>query len=94
MRELDTEAIELQLQHLRGESVAARHALHQVELWRDRLLDPQTLTQLLTEHPHIDRQKLQQLIKRAKANDTSTNPARAQQTSKPRGFCSAFFVNN
>ena len=76
MRELDTAAIEQQLQHLRGESVAARHALHQVELWRDRLLSaPQTLTQLLTEHPHIDRQKLRQLIKRAKANDTATNPA-------------------
>jgi ribosome-associated protein len=64
MRKLDTAAIELQLQHLRGESVAARHSLHQVEHWRDRLIsEPHTLTQLLTEHPHIDRQKLRQLLK-------------------------------
>jgi ribosome-associated protein len=66
MRKLDTAAIELQLQHLRGESNAARQALHTVELWRDRLLeDPQALTRLLREHPHVDRQKLRQLLKNA-----------------------------
>ena len=84
MRRLDTEAIELQLQHLRGESNAARHALHLVEQWRDRLLaDPQTLTQLLHEHPQIDRQKLRQLLKRvtstgAISDHESPSPAQKQ----------------
>lgn len=84
MRKLDTAAIELQLQHLRGESVAARHSLHQVEHWRDRLIsEPHTLTQLLTEHPHIDRQKLRQLLKRvttggSKNSETDASPANKQ----------------
>ena len=84
MRKLDTAAIELQLQHLRGESNAARHALHTVELWRDRLLkDPQALTLLLQEHPSIDRQKLRQLLKNATTTGSvlqnePPNPAQKQ----------------
>jgi len=71
MRKLDTDAIELQLQHLRGESNAARHALHIVEQWRDRLLeDPQSVTQLFHEYPHIERQKLRQLLKRVSSIGT------------------------
>ena len=80
MRKLDTEAIERQLQHLRGESNSARHTLHIVEQWRDRLLeDPQNLTQLLREHPHVDRQKLRQLLKRV----TSAGSATANELPSP-----------
>ena len=80
MRKLDTEAIERQLQHLRGESNAARYALHIVEQWRDRLLeDPQHLTELLREQPHIDRQKLRQLLKRV----TSADSANANELQSP-----------
>lgn len=83
MRKLDTHAIEQQLQDLRGESAAARQALHHVEQWRDRLIDnPNSLTQLLTEQSHIDRQKLRQLLKRVTASQPKTGESEPSNTNK------------
>jgi ribosome-associated protein len=41
--------------------------LHRAETWRDRLLEEgdAALAQLLTEHPHADRQRLRQLARNA-----------------------------
>ena len=71
MRQIDTEPIIAVLHELDGTSAAARYRFHQLEQWRDRLLaEPQGLTEYLTEHPHVDHQRLKrQLQKIRKARD-------------------------
>ena len=71
MRQIDTEPIIAVLHELDGTSATARYRFHQLEQWRDRLMaDPQGLTEYLTEHPHVDHQRLKrQLQKIRKARD-------------------------
>jgi ribosome-associated protein len=39
---------------------------HHIERWRDRLItDPAAVSELLSEHPEIDRQRLNQLVRSA-----------------------------
>jgi len=73
MRRIDLEPIEAALQRLDGTSAEARYAFHQLEQWRDRLIEePQALTAYLDEHPHADRQALRHQIARVHkaANET------------------------
>jgi ribosome-associated protein len=59
MRGLDPEPIESALESLRGNSAQARYEHHQIERWRERLLEvPEALTEFLTEYPAVDRQSL------------------------------------
>jgi len=53
--------------------------LHQVEQWRQRLLDEgdSALTELLTDYPHTDRQHLRHLIRKAQTEKTNNKPPRA-----------------
>jgi ribosome-associated protein len=67
MREIDTAPIEAALERLDGRSATARYEQHQLERWRERLVeDPAALTDYLAEHPHSDRQALRHLIERAR----------------------------
>jgi ribosome-associated protein len=67
MREIDTAPIEAALERLDGRSATARYEQHQLERWRERLVeDPAALTAYLAEHPHSDRQTLRHLIERAR----------------------------
>ncbi len=67
MREIDTAPIEAALERLEGRSASARYEQHQLERWRDRLIeDPAALTDYLAEHPHSERQTLRHLIERAR----------------------------
>lgn len=76
MREIDTTPIEAALERLDGRSASARYEQHQLERWRDRLIeDPDALTAYLSEHPHSDRQTLRRLIER-------TRTARNEQQQK------------
>ena len=76
MREIDTAPIEAALERLDGHSASARHEQHQLERWRDRLIeDPAALTDYLAEHPDSERQKLRHLIER-------TRTARDEQQKK------------
>jgi len=54
-------------------------ALHQVEQWRQRLLDEgdSALTELLRIYPHADRQHLRNVIRKAQAEKTNNKPPRA-----------------
>jgi ribosome-associated protein len=54
-------------------------ALHQVEAWRDRLIEfgDLALTDLLAEHPHADRQHLRQLARNAREEKLHNKPPHA-----------------
>mgnify|MGYP002870506642 FL=1 len=69
MRKVDTTAIEAQLADIDGQSAAARHFIHNLEQWRDTLInDADALTQFISEHPAVERQTLRQLVNAASAN--------------------------
>ena len=66
MREVDPAPIIAKLEIWSGKSRQHTAWLHQIERWRDRLLeDEEALTELLTEHPHADAQRLRALIRNA-----------------------------
>lgn len=73
MRRLDTAPIREALARLDGDSASTRHQFHQIERWRERLIeDDGALTEYLNDHPDVDRQALRQLIARVrKAADDS-----------------------
>lgn len=66
MREVDPAPIIAKLEIWSGKSHQHTAWLHQVERWRDRLLEDEgALTELLTEHPDADAQRLRALIRNA-----------------------------
>ncbi len=66
MRDVDAAPIIAKLEVWSGKSNQHIAWLHQLERWRDRLLENEsTLTELLTEHPAVDAQRLRALIRNA-----------------------------
>lgn len=81
MRETDITAIEDGLADIDGQSSAARFEFHQLETWRDKLLDEpaQALTDFVAAHPHVDRQQLRHLVRHAQgAKDEQQRKTRAR----------------
>lgn len=63
MREVDADPLQEALDGLDGASAESRYEFHQLERWRERLLeDPDALTTFVAEHPHVDVQQLRQRI--------------------------------
>ncbi|MBF0265339.1 MAG: DUF615 domain-containing protein [Gammaproteobacteria bacterium] len=50
-----------------GQLLQSNQHFHQLEKWRDKLLQhqDQAISELLQEHPHLDRQQLRQLVRNA-----------------------------
>ena len=73
MRRIDLEPIADALNRIDGTSAQARYAFHQLESWRDRLIEEnEALTEYLSAHPQADRQALRHQIARVrKAADES-----------------------
>jgi ribosome-associated protein len=66
MRDVDPAPIVAKLESWSGKSHHHIAWLHQIERWRDRLLDNETaLTELLADHPAADAQRLRALIRNA-----------------------------
>ena len=66
MRDVDPEPIQAKLAEWNGTSRQHIAWLHQVERWRDRLIEePDSLTELLAAHPGADVQHLRSLIRNA-----------------------------
>jgi ribosome-associated protein len=66
MREVDTAPILARLDAWKGKSQQHTAYMHQLERWRDRLMqDDAALTQLLAAHPGADAQRLRALIRNA-----------------------------
>lgn len=64
MRDADADAIQDCLNLFDSGHAAHTQHFHQIEVWRDRLLeDPANITELMNQHPQADVQKLRQLVR-------------------------------
>jgi ribosome-associated protein len=82
MRAADHEAILEAYQQMLDEESAVTAAFHDVELWRDKLINEgkEALTELMNHYPVDDVQHLRQLIKKAiddKQQEKNTGAAKA-----------------
>ena len=78
MRETDPAPIIAKLEVWSGKSHQHTAWLHQIERWRDRLLeDEAALTELLADHPGADAQRLRALIRNALKEKELAKPPRS-----------------
>ena len=77
MRKIDTEALEKQIADLEGRSNDARTFFHQLEQWRDRLVEqPDTMKDFIDQYPQVDRQQFRQVVvKAAGSKPNNVEPA-------------------
>ncbi len=81
MRKTDVDPIRQQLEKFQQQSRSFRQHFHQLEQWRDRLIDEgdSALNALLNEYPSADRQHLRQLIRQAKKESSQNKPPAASR---------------
>lgn len=82
MREEDVEPIQRSLNELRFSAQKQAQHFHQLERWRDRLINEgdNALNDLLAQHTEADRQQLRQLIRQAqKEQKENKAPAAARE---------------
>lgn len=78
MRDVDPAPILARLDAWNGVSRQHTTWLHQVEHWRDRLLEePEALTELLAAHPDADAQHLRALIRNAQREKEAGKPPKS-----------------
>jgi len=78
MREVETAPIVAKLEVWSGKSHQHIAWLHQIERWRDRLLeDESALTELLADHPAADAQRLRALIRNALKEKEQAKPPKS-----------------
>jgi len=82
MRKIDTEALEKQIADLEGRSNDARTFFHQLEQWRDRLVEqPDTMKDFIDQYPQVDRQQFRQVVvKAAGSKPNNVEPANEAHT--------------
>lgn len=67
MRKIDPEPVLAKLAERKQRHDAGIRRFQKIERWRDRLLsEPEALSELLAEHPHADRGRLEQLTHAAR----------------------------
>ncbi len=77
MRDVDAETIQEHLDRQAAGTRAHTQHFHQLEIWRDRLIDdPQSLDAFLEAYPQADRQHVRQLARNAQ-KEASQNKAPA-----------------
>jgi ribosome-associated protein len=76
MREVEPEPIRARLDRLRGVARESTAAQHQVEHWRERLLDvnDDALTEFAAAHPQADLQRLRTLISSVRRDRANGHP--------------------
>jgi ribosome-associated protein len=82
MRKTDVQGIETAYQTLLDGRIEQTHQFHQLEQWRDDLIEkgPQAAEEVIAKHPEADRQYLRQLISRAiKEKQINKPPASARK---------------
>ena len=78
MREADITPIIAKLEIWNGTSRQHTAHLHQLELWRERLLESDAaLTELLAAHPHADAQRLRALIRNSHKEKELNKPPKS-----------------
>ncbi|MBU0500459.1 MAG: DUF615 domain-containing protein [Gammaproteobacteria bacterium] len=75
----ELEPVDRFLEAIDGRNAASNRHFHELELWRDRLIDEgdEALEGLLEEQPQADRQQLRQLIRAAKRERELERPPAA-----------------
>ena len=77
MRDVDTAPILARLDAWKGKSQHHIAYMHQLERWRDRLMESDAaLTELLAAHPQADAQRLRTLIRNAQKEMEAQKPPR------------------
>ena len=81
MRTIDSDAIRQKLESFHHQSQSFRQALHQLEQWRDQLIEggDHAISELLQTHPQLDRQQLRQLVRQAKKEASQNKPPAASR---------------
>lgn len=75
MREVDALPIQQKLDSWQQTSKHQTARLHQLEHWRDRLLnDEHALTEFAKQHPHADLQRLRRLIRNTQKEKAAEKP--------------------
>ena len=85
LRQIDTDHLVQHLEQIQRPHQEDVALLHQIERWRDRLLQQgqQALTDFIDQHPQADRQQLRQLIRNAQHQaQQQTAPKAARQLFK------------
>jgi len=84
LQQEDLEPVRSWLDDRQARQLAQNQHFHQLERWRDRLVDAgdEALAELISQHPDIDRQHLRQLVRDAQ---------RERQQGKPGGAAKRLF---
>lgn len=79
MQHEDVAAIQMELNRQKQPSKQQTAELHQLEQWRDRLLDgdEKLLTVLIDQFPSVDRQQIRQLVRNAQVERQRNKPPRS-----------------
>ena len=79
MQEEDVEAIKLELMRQKQPSKQQTAEFHQLEQWRDRLIDgdDSLLADLIDQFPSIDRQHIRQLVRNAAMEKKKEKPPKS-----------------
>ena len=76
MRQIDSKSVEKQLAIIKHKHDTNTVAFRRIEQWRDRLLanDKTALTEIINNHPAIDRQHINQLVRQALREQKQDKP--------------------
>jgi ribosome-associated protein len=79
MRNIDAGPIKEQLDTIQGHSIQATQMLHNIERWRDRLLEQgdQALEELVIKFPQTDRQYMRQILRNAQKEKLTNKPPKS-----------------
>jgi len=79
LRSIDSEHIELQLKRIQHRHDTNTAQFKRLEKWRDRLIenDKETLNEVISHFPDIDRQRINQLIRAAHQEKNNNKPPAA-----------------
>ena len=78
---MDVSAIKEKLSILQNKSAHAAREHHQIEHWRDRLVDEgdEAVTELFDEYPDMDLQHVRQLLRQIKKENSLGKPAKSSR---------------
>jgi len=79
LRKMDTESIEETMANLEAKRDELDEAFHEVERWRDRLVNEGDLavTELMQEYPTADARQIRQLVRNAQREQTQGKPPKS-----------------
>lgn len=81
LRSMDNENIEAQLRKIQHRHDTNTAQFKRLEKWRDRLIenDKETLNEIIANHPEVDRQHINQLIRAAQLEKKQEKPPAASR---------------